>query len=93
MSYSKHARDKTKEREISEGMVAEVLEKPQVRLYDTNSRAEVVAGKISQQDVSLDLVVIFRRKNDVFHIITVYPVKDASDEMERKIKMGRWIPV
>lgn len=93
LSYSKHARDKIRQREISEGMVAKALEKPEARLYDTSSRAEVVVSKISQQDISLDLLVIFRRRNDVFHIITAYPVKDVRDEMERKIKMGRWIPL
>ena len=29
----------------------------------------------------------------MFAIVTAYPIKDVKDEIERKVKIGRWIPI
>jgi hypothetical protein len=69
------------------------LENPQARFYDTGSRAEIAVGEISQQGLSLGLVVVFRRRDSLYHVVTAYPVKDVEGEVERKVKIGRWIPI
>ena len=93
LSFSKHAKEKVVERQIAEETLTAILENPQARFYDTGSRAEVIVGEISQQGLILSLVVVFRRKGKVYHIITAYPVKDVEVEVERKVKIGRWVPI
>jgi hypothetical protein len=39
LSFSKHAKEKIKERRIAEETLIAVLENPQARFYDTGSRA------------------------------------------------------
>jgi len=70
-----------------------VLEGPEARFYDISSGAEVAYKEVNQHGVSLILVVVFRRRDDVCHIVTAYPIKDVKDEIERKVKIGRWIPI
>jgi len=48
---------------------------------------------LSQQGLRPSLVVVFRRRDDICHIVTAYPVKEARDEIERKVKTVRWIPI
>jgi len=93
LSFSKHARRKVEERQIAEETLTTVLQNPQARFYDTNSRAQVAVREISQQGLSLGLVVAFRRKDDIYHIVTTYPLRDLRNEVERKVKNGRWIPI
>lgn len=93
LSFSKHARVKIEERQITEELLRTVLENPEGRYYDTTSRAQAAVRRVSQRGVRLCLVVVFRRRDDVFHVVTAYPVKDLRGEMERKVKSGRWIPI
>jgi len=74
-------------------MLTKVLQNPQARFYDTNSRAQIAVGNITQQGVDTNLVVVFRRKGvDTYHIVTAYPVMDVESEIRRKVNVGRWIP-
>jgi len=93
VSFSRHANEKVKERQIAERAVIAVLQNPQARFYDTVSRAEIAAGEMRLQGVTLCLVVVFRRRDDTHHVVTAYPVRDLGSEVERKVKSGRWIPV
>jgi len=74
-------------------MLMVVLEKPRVRFYDVSSRAEVNIGEIILQGLSLGLVVVFKRRGDVYHVVTAYPVRDMRGEAERKVKIRKWIPI
>lgn len=47
------------------------------------ARAEVAVGEISQQGLSFNIVVIFRKNGDVYHIVTAYPVRIVEGEVER----------
>lgn len=93
LSFSKHAQAKIAERRITEEMVTNALQDPEAKFYDTGSRAQVAIREVSQQGLRLSLVVVFRRTNHVYHIVTAYPLKDARDEAEKKVKIGRWIPI
>jgi hypothetical protein len=93
LSFSKHAKAKVKERQIAEETLITVLENPQARFYDAGSWAEVAVGEVSQQGIGFSFVVVFRRRDGICHIVTVYPVKDMRNEVERKVKIGRWVPI
>jgi len=55
-------------------MLTAVLEILQVRFYGMGFRAEVAVGEIIRQGLSLSLVVNFRRRNDIYYVITAYPI-------------------
>ena len=91
--FSRHAGLKVEERRITEAVLKSVLQNPHARFYDTNSRAQVAIGEVDQQGVRINMVAVFRRKDDVYHVVTAYPVKDVTGEMRRKVNSGRWIPI
>lgn len=91
LSFSRHAGRKLEERQITEDMLMRVLQNPQARFYDTSSLAQVAIREVSQHALSVNLVVIFRRRDDLYHIVTAFPLKDLKSEVERKVKVGRWI--
>lgn len=92
-SFSKHAREKMKERGIGIEDLRRVFESPMFRFYDVVSRAEVIMGECTLYNIKIFLTVIFRRRDDSLHIITVYPVRDVEEEVRRKVKSGRWIQI
>jgi len=47
------------------------------RFYDVLSRAEVIIGESTLYNLKIFLIVIFRRRDNSLHIITVYPVRDV----------------
>lgn len=70
-----------------------VLRDPEAKFYDAGSRAQVAIRAVSQQGLRLNLVIVFRRTNHGYHIVTAYTLKDAKDETRKKVKIGRWIPI
>ena len=40
----------------------------------------------------VNLVVVDRITAESIHVVTSYPVKDVTGEIQRKIEVGRWIP-
>ncbi|MBS7606910.1 hypothetical protein KEJ14_03605 [Candidatus Bathyarchaeota archaeon] len=82
-----------KERGIGIEDLRRVFENPIFRFYDVSSRAEVTIGESILYDLKIFLVVIFRRKDDCLHIITIYPIRNVREEVERKVKSGRWIQI
>jgi len=93
LSFSKHAMEKMKERGIGIEDLRRVLESPRLRFYDASSRAEVVVGESHLYGLKIHLVVVFRRRGEELHIVTVYPVREVEREVERKVKSGRWIRI
>ena len=91
LSLSKHAREKLRQRRIPLEELERVLENPQYRFYDVTSRSEVAIGEASLYGMQLSLAIIYRRRNGKPHIVTAYPVREVEEEIERKVKDGRWI--
>lgn len=93
ITFSKHAKEKLAERGIPEDALVTVLRAPKLKFYDVFSRATVAIGDFVQEGVKLHLVVVFRKKDGSFHVVTAYPVRDVEGEVERKVKAGRWLPI
>lgn len=93
LTFSKHASVKLEQRHLQEEMLSKVLQNPEARFYDTNSRAQIAVGNVRQEGVDTKMVVVFRRTHgDTYHIVTAYPVVDLESEIRRKVNAGRWIP-
>jgi hypothetical protein len=60
---------------------------------DTSPWAQVSVGELSRQGLRPSIAVVFRRRDDICHIVTAYPVKEVRDDIERKVKTVRWIPI
>jgi len=43
------------------------------------------------RDEVITMVVAFTRRNGDYTIITVYPSKQFEEEVDRKVKSGRWV--
>jgi len=93
LSFSRHARAKLGERQIGKDTLMSVLQNPRAVFYDTTSLAQVAVRQVYLHGVSVDLVVIFRRRDGAYHIVTAYPVKDVRSEAERKVNSARWVPI
>jgi len=91
LSYSKHARAKLGKRQINEEALTSVLQNPRSAFIDTTSLAQVAIRQVDLHGVGVDLVVIFRKRDGAYHIVTAYPVKDVRSEVQRKVNSGRWV--
>jgi len=54
---------------------------------------EVAISVVNFLNMRVSMVVVFRREKDVYHVVTVYSVRQPREEIERKVKSGRWIKV
>jgi len=93
LSFSRHARAKLGERQIGQEKLTSVLQNPREVFYDATSLAQVAIRQVDLHGIGVDLVVIFRRRDGAYHIVTAYPVKDVRGEVERKVNSGRWVPI
>jgi len=93
LTLSAHARAKVKERKLSVRILSKVIAMPQLRYYDIASRAQISIARISQLGEEVHLVVVYRRNDDTFHVVTAYPVKEISRQVQRKLKATQWIPL
>ena len=71
--------------------IQKVLTKPRFHLYDIVAQAHVAMGETKIAGVVTALVVVYTRRNDTYHIVTVYPCTSYHSHAERKVRRGRWI--
>ena len=91
LHFTKHAREKMNVRRINIRTIEEVLNRPEHRFYDTLRNSEVLARRVMLRDEVITMVVAFTRRNGDYTIITVYPSKQFEEEVDRKVKSGRWV--
>jgi uncharacterized DUF497 family protein len=91
LRFTRHAREKIAVRGINLEMIQEVLRDPQHRFYDTLRSSEVSASRVKIGRVAVTLVVVYTRRDNEHHLITVYPTKHFKEEATGKVKSGRWI--
>ena len=91
LHFTKHAREKMNVRRINIRTIEEVLNRPGHRFYDTLRNSEVLARRVMLRDEVITMVVALTRRNGDYTIITVYPSKLFDEEVDRKVKSGRWV--
>jgi hypothetical protein len=91
IKLTKHATEKIKTRRMDLNTVKEVLQNPQYKFYDSLRNSEISAKNIKLDDRIVTLVVAYTRIEGDYNVITVYPVRDFNEEMDRKVKSGRWL--
>ena len=90
---SRHASEKIKLRRLRMELINQVLNSPEHIYFDVVTRLYVAIRKVEFHDEKIPLVVIYRTEDDSYYIATVYPCKEFKEEVDRKVKKGRWIKV
>jgi len=90
--FSKHAKQKIKEREIDIEWIKDTIKSPDFLFYDIKSKTFVSIKKIKIEQIKTNLVVIFSKEKSIIKIITVYPCKNIKREIKRKENI-RWIKI
>ncbi|MCE4614978.1 MAG: DUF4258 domain-containing protein [Desulfurococcales archaeon] len=92
IAYSRHAELRVSIREIGENEVAEVLSNPVNVYYDIVTDTLISVGKRTGRKDHW-LIVVYKKKNDTYRIVTVIDTKNIDRIVEKKTISGRWIPV
>lgn len=90
ITFSKHALQKIKERNIKVETIEEVLKNPEFLFYDLIEKTMIAVGKVKIDDVQTNLVVVFIRKGEDIKIVTTYPCKNIDKEIKRMEEI-RWV--
>jgi len=91
LRYSAHAEEKIRIRKLSKDEIRLTLEDPDYRFYDVATNANVAVKEIVGPGEKIGLVVVFTVTREGFRIVTVFPVKDLSGEIRRKVNSRRWL--
>jgi len=90
---SRHAREKIKLRGLKMELINQVLNSPEQIYFDVVTRLYVAIRNVDFHDEKIPMVVVYRPENDSYYIATAYPCKEFKEEVDRKVKKGRWIKV
>ncbi len=91
MSYefSSHAKEKLKERNISEKEVITTLQNPQHLYLDSETGNSIAISR--RRKPGHHLIVVFRKVGGKIKIVTVIDTSSVEKIIERREKKGRWI--
>ena len=92
IEYSRHAKNKLKERGIRKSEIEKTIKVPDYVYYDLNSRTMVALRKVKIGGVETNLVVPFIKTGNTAKIVTVYPCRDLEKELKKK-EGARWVRI
>ncbi len=92
IKFSKHAKQKIKERELNIKDIENTIKNPDYLFYDIESKAFVSVCKVKIERTKTNLIVIFTKERNIIKIVTAYPCKNIKKEIKRKEDI-RWIKI